>query len=59
MQTVFSDYELGQLWAALGPSGLQKLSPELRKKLRATTANIQAPASSPQLATEDKEPEVG
>lgn len=36
-------FEAGQLYALLGPSGLQKLSPELRRKLRESADAQQAP----------------
>lgn len=30
----FTDFELGQLYTILGPTGLAKLSPTLRKKIQ-------------------------
>jgi hypothetical protein len=48
LTVTLTSFELGQLYAALGVSGLNKLSPELRRKLK--DAFKQEP---PQLATEE------
>jgi len=34
LTVVLTSFELGQLYAILGPTGLGKLSPELRRKLK-------------------------
>jgi hypothetical protein len=52
----FTKFELGQLYALLGPSQLSKLSPDLRQKLRGEFRRIQL--DLPKLAIEDDDEPV-
>ena len=63
---VFSRFELGQLYAALGATQLSKLSPDLRRKLRGEFRRMEdepqqaAPLPLPpvQLAAEEEDDPV-
>jgi hypothetical protein len=59
VEVTFNEFELGQLYAVMGPTQLGKLSPELRKKLKGEFEQAQTPdyAMPPVDLATDNEPE--